>query len=406
MTAGILAAAITVAAALASQGDNTTVGVGAHTSFDRTWNWVVSKTDDQHSSVTVAQHEVFNVGYTITVGNGNPPTTDSNWAVQDGIFLFGGPFTVNSQSAVTASATQDGGTVTTAATIQVCATDSLYQSPISSYPYTGPPFGCHYTIALPDGTPGTVTAKVNFADGSSQTGSTSFDFAGGAGSTLEAGQPVIKAGSVNVVDSQAGVLGTVTAPVDALHPQTFHYSVPVDTSTCGSFDMPNTVNLIDPQTGGTVASASDTVHVTVTCPHVNGCTLTQGYWKTHSIYGPAAKPDPAWNLLANGPNTPFFKSGQTWLQVFNTPPAGGNVYYILAHQYEAAVLNKLNGASSTAAVDATMADAVTFFNSYTPAQAGALANNSAARKAANADASTLDNYNSGLIGPGHCGENS
>jgi len=170
--------------------------------------------------------------------------------------------------------------------------------------------------------------------------------------------------------------------------------------------MPNTVKLIDPQTGGTVASATDTVHVTVTCPHVNGCTLTQGYWKTHSIYGPAAKPDPAWNLLPNGPDTPFFKSGQTWLQVFNTPPAGGNVYYSLAHQYEAAVLNKLNGASSTAAVDAAIADAVTFFTTYTPAQAGALAGNNAARKAANADATTLDNYNSGLIGPGHCGENS
>ena len=406
MAVGIVAAGIAVAAALATQGDNTTVGVGAHTSFDRTWNWVVSKSDDQHSSVTLAQHEVFSVGYTVTVGNDNPPTTDSNWAVQDGIFLFGGPFTVNSQSAVTASATQDGGTVTTPGTIQVCATDSLYQSPISSYPYTGPPFGCHYVIALPDGTPGTVTAKVNFADGSSQTGTASFDFAGGAGSTLEAGQPVIKQGSVQVQDSVVGLLGTVSAPVDALHPQTFTYSVPVDTSTCGSFDMPNVVNLIDPATGHVVATAHDSVHVTVTCPHVNGCTLTQGYWKTHSIYGPAAKPDPAWNLLPNGPNTPFFKSGQTWLQVFNTPPAGGNVYYILAHQYEAAVLNQLNGASSTAAVTAAMADAVNFFNTYTPAQAGALASNSAARKAANADATTLDNYNSGLIGPGHCGENS
>ena len=70
------------------------------------------------------------------------------------------------------------------------------------------------------------------------------------------------------------------------------------------------------------------------------------------------------------------------------------------------MLNELNGASSTAAVNAAIADAVTFFNTYTPAQAGALASNSAARKAANADGTTLDNYNSGLIGPGHCGENS
>ena len=92
--------------------------------------------------------------------------------------------------------------------------------------------------------------------------------------------------------------------------------------------------------------------------------------------------------------------------MFNTSPAGGNAYYILAHQYAAAVLNQLNGASSTAAVDAAMAAAKSFLQTYTPAQAGALAKNSSIRTAAVNNAGTLDAYNSGLTGPGHCGENS
>lgn len=390
--------------ASADQAATTTVTVGAHTSFDRTWNWVVTKTDDSHSSVTIAQNEVFTLGYTITVGNGNPPTTDSNWRVQDGITLDGGgtPFTVNDMGSVTASATQ--GALTSSAPIEVCSVDPIFANPVS-FPFTGTHLLCHYSIPLPNGSVGTVNAKATFSDASSAFGSTPFDFL--PGGNLDGTQPTIIAGTVNVVDSQAGTLGTVSAPVNPLHPQVFTYTVTVPSATCGSFDLPNTVDLIDAHTGATVGHASDTVHVTVTCPHVNGCTLTQGYWKTHSVYGPAAKADPTWNLIApSGPNSPFFLSGQTWLQQFNTSPAGGNAYYILSHQYAAAVLNQLNGASSTAAVDAAMAAAKSFLQTYTPAQAGALAKNSAIRTAAVSNAGVLDNYNSGLVGPGHCSENS
>jgi hypothetical protein len=407
VAAGAVLALVFGGTALADQGSSVAIHPGAHTSFDRTWNWVVTKSDDQHSAVTIAQNEVFSVGYTITVSNGNPAYTDSNWQVQDGIpFATGDPagFTLNSSAAVTAAASQDGGTVSTQGAIGVCSTDSLYLNAVT-FPFTGLSLLCHYVIPLPDGTPGTVAAAATFSDGSKASGSTPFDFVTG-GANLEPGQPVVSAASVNIVDSQAGQLGSLTAPVDALHPQVFTYSVQVPSATCGSFDLPNTVNLIDPQTGLSVARATDTVHVTVTCPHVNGCTLTQGYWKTHSIYGPAAKPDPTWNLLSNGPNTTFFSSGQTWLQVFNTAPKGGNAYYVLAHQYMAAVLNQLDGASATPTVTSALSAAVSFFNTYTPAQAGALASNSAARQAALANAATLDNYNSGLIGPGHCGENS
>ena len=86
------------------------------------------------------------------------------------------------------------------------------------------------------------------------------------------------------------------------------------------------------------------------------------------IRRPAKPSDPTWNLLpgAQGANTPFFTSGQTWYQVFWTNPKGGSAYYILAHQYMAAKLNILAGAASTPQVDATIAWAETFFGTYGP----------------------------------------
>jgi hypothetical protein len=129
-----------------------------------------------------------------------------------------------------------------------------------------------------------------------------------------------------------------------------------------------------------------------------GCTLTWGYWKTHSSYGPAAHPDDTWNLI--GVDSQFFISGQTYYEVLQTNPKGGNAYYILTHQYIAVQLNMLNDASSTDEVDAAMAWATTFFNTYTPSSTLS----KMVRNDATSYAGTLDDYNNGLIGPGHCSE--
>jgi hypothetical protein len=143
---------------------------------------------------------------------------------------------------------------------------------------------------------------------------------------------------------------------------------------------------------------SDDASVTVTCtPPSSGCTLTLGYWKTHSIYGPASKPDSTWNLVG-GPDAAFFSSGMSWLTLFNTAPKDGNAYIILAHQYMAAKLNMLAGASSTAQVDAAMTWATSFFSTYTPTSTLS----TSVRDEAIANAGTLDAYNNGVIGPGHC----
>jgi hypothetical protein len=131
-----------------------------------------------------------------------------------------------------------------------------------------------------------------------------------------------------------------------------------------------------------------------------GCTLTQGYWKTHSIYGPAPKADPTWATVG-GPDASFFGTSASWYQVFNTPPAKGNVYYVLAHQYMAAVLNDNAGTSTTPAVDAAMTWAFDAFTANpNPASAFWVTN----KATATGYAATLDSYNNGLIGPGHCGD--
>jgi hypothetical protein len=137
----------------------------------------------------------------------------------------------------------------------------------------------------------------------------------------------------------------------------------------------------------------------VTTTFYQGCTLTQGYWKTHSEYGPAPY-DATWAELTDGADTDFFLSGKSYYEVLWTAPAG-NPYYILAHQYIAAELSILAGALDDA-VSSEMAAAKALLDTYTPAQVQAMSNNSAVKKSFTSLAGTLDKYNNGEIGPGHC----
>ena len=131
-----------------------------------------------------------------------------------------------------------------------------------------------------------------------------------------------------------------------------------------------------------------------------GCTLTPGYWKTHSEFGPAPY-DNTWALLTSGASTTFFLSGQTWYEAFWTAPAG-NAYYILAHAYMAAALNQLAGTSIPADVLTAFNTATGLFETYTPAQIAVLSGNNALRKQFVELAGILDDYNNGITGPGHC----
>ncbi len=135
-----------------------------------------------------------------------------------------------------------------------------------------------------------------------------------------------------------------------------------------------------------------------------GCTLTWGYWKTHGIpdCGDSANPhpDPTWLLLPGGlgTDTIFYLSGDTYCGVMLTAPKG-NPYYSLAHQFIAAQLNQLAGASIPQDVLDAFTEALALFQTYTPAQVKASAD---LKAQFNALVGILTDYNEGLIGPGHC----
>lgn len=113
-----------------------------------------------------------------------------------------------------------------------------------------------------------------------------------------------------------------------------------------------------------------------------GCTLTQGYWKTHPENWPAGY----------SPTASFF-GGATWLTTLGTPPKRGNAFLILAHQWIAATLNVASGASMPAGVKAAYDAGTTY-----------LGGGAGTADQAKAWAATLDAYNNGLAlnGPAHC----
>jgi len=149
--------------------------------------------------------------------------------------------------------------------------------------------------------------------------------------------------------------------------------------------------------------------VEVPCP---GCTLTPGYWKTHVEPTRDRAPpfDETWTKLDaittdgifQGSYEKFFGTGNDWYTVFWTNPKGGNAYYILAHQYEAAVLNTLAGASVPSNVATAINDAAVLLDKYDTNMNGLTGKNAGADRAKMITlAGILGDYNGGAL---HCDE--
>lgn len=170
---------------------------------------------------------------------------------------------------------------------------------------------------------------------------------------------------------------------------------------CGKYRVENVASFEATDTGAT-GEDDEVVEVDVPCPP--GCTLTPGYWKTHSANGPAPYDD-TWAQL--GEETSFFLSEKTYYEVLWTAPAG-NAYYILAHAWIATKLNVLNGATAPEDVQEAFAEAEQVFIKYTPAEIGALKAGKEMQLRAEilGYAFLLDEYNNGLAagGPPHCSE--
>jgi hypothetical protein len=352
----------------------------AKTSYDRDWTWTVAKSADQ-SSLKLSVGQTFTpVNYTVKY---DATKADSNFKVEGKITIKNpNPSAAATITNVTDEIDQGG--PPTAATVN-CGVN---------FPYNlagGGELVCTYSATLTSKTDGKNTAKVT-TDGTVPGGSGKADVTFGAPSN-ETDE------CVTVSDSNTGtnVSGQACAPADT--PKTFNYSRSVGPySTCGDYTVNNTASF---ETNDNKEKGSSTWTIKVNVPCAGGCTLTQGYWKTHSEKGPAPYDD-TWAKLANGANTPFFLSGKSYYEVLWTPPAG-NPYYTLAHQYIAAELNILNGADGSA-VSSQMTAAKTLFMSNTPTQVAT--GGKTLQNKFKALVGPLDNYNNGVSGPGHCSENS
>jgi hypothetical protein len=136
-----------------------------------------------------------------------------------------------------------------------------------------------------------------------------------------------------------------------------------------------------------------------------GCTLTQGYWKTHNQYSTQCVPDingnigplcVTWPVASMTLGSVNYSVSQL-VSILNTP-ASGNGLIALAHQLIAANLNIASGADGTAVAQA-ISDANALIGSLVipPVGSGSLA-----PSVTSTLITTLTSFNEGGIGPGHC----
>jgi hypothetical protein len=324
----------------------------AVTSFDRAWTWDIDKTSAV-TQVTISAGQTFVISYTVDVSAVN---TDTNFQVSGSIFI------TNPDPGNAAQITGVGDVITGFGAAPV----TCPQSPPFSLA-SGATVVCTYNSG--------AQATNVFGNLNTATITTTGTVGGGSSTAAVAfGSPANETDEcVDLTDSLAGALGTVCAP----GPHLVSYSYQVGPyALCDTYQILNTATFTTTDSG---ATGTDVVTVPVNVVGCgggggsgdNGCTLTPGYWKTHSDRGPAPYDDNWANLGALEEDTIFFLSGQTWFQVFWTAPAG-NVYYNLAHHYMAAKLNVLNGAAAPTAVLDAMADAEALFAAHAPAHIATL----------------------------------
>ena len=343
----------------------------ARTTYSRTYDWCLEESCDGPSSLTLSTGQVYMYPFSWTafVCGEN----DSDWNVL-------GTITVKNNTPYPATLTGlDLGFTEGQTPILDCG----IQFPFVLQP--GNELLCSFDADMANGNGGSYTATVVTSTPKVQGKQVMGGYAFGNPSTLM--------DACTMVNDNCG---TSTQVCVAQAPMTKSYTCPVGgLEECGEFQYQGISQMMTSDLN--IPGVSDcTIEENVICD--GSCTLTPGYWKTHSSYGPAPY-DATWANI--GENTVFFLSGKSYYQVLWTPPAG-NVYYNLSRAYIAAKLNILNGATVPQNVQAAYDAATAIFTAYTPTQVGAF--KGANRNQVISLASTLDSYNNGLIGPGHCSE--
>lgn len=372
----------------------------ASTRSVRTYTWTIAKAADR-SALTLAPGATGSVGYTVTLGS---TSTTGGWSAA-GTISITNPAPVAATLGSLSATTSSGAADVRCASLSVPARGSIE---------------CAWTLSLPSDASATLTIGASLLDAdafarSSYHGTADIGFANA--SVTNADQ------SVTVTDaSPAGALslGTVTAGQAPIS-----YALTIGPySTCGGRTFGNTATFVAPS--GATGSASASVAVTVECPKpsptptptpgptatptptptptpaptaaptpspvaTTNCTYTIGYWKTHG--GVTARYLPQ-TLGA----TTVSNSAQAFL-IFKKEDSSNGLEKLQA-QLLAAKLSIARGADPSA-VSATVAAADAQLRTYATRDWNKLSKSG--KSAVLELATTLDRYNNGVIGPGHCG---
>jgi len=424
-----------------------TVTKTAPTTFRRTWQWDITKSRGQingqpaPSSLVLTAGQTFLYPYAVRVFTTG--FADDQFSTSGVIQVTGNASVPGARSFTMTDA------ITGGFTPSVSCTGGNPQS------ITGAgPINCTWgPQALPDNSSRTNTAtatlqnvKYQIVGGPTNLGTTGFT--GTAAVTFGSTPTALRDNCVKVADvaqhktSGGSALGsTITNQLTSDNfsicvsgspgsaDQTLNYTTNIGPmnqfASCGEFRFDNTATLTT-NTTGTTDNSSVQTPISVAC--APGCTLTQGYWKTHNpSFGikPQGRKGPPihdwsdapawsswylWQFFGGTPNpTPSGKlevaipvqAAPTWFTNFTTPP-DGNPYYQASHQFMAALLNRANGASVPPNVDAALGEAWDFF--INPANVPAVNWSDATSTQLVQWGGLFGSYNEGLIGPGHCSE--
>lgn len=368
---------------------------GASTSLTRTYNWTIDKSADQ-SSLKLSVNQSFLVNYTVKV---DATYTDSDWAVSGKIEVYNS----SPMAAMINSVTDELDSV--GAIAVDCDVSFPYELP------GGETLVCTYSSSLPDTTSRTNTATAkqqtySYDPDGNATPSGDYDYTGSVNVNFTA--PTINQVDecIDVDDSFAGSLVTVCYGVDTL-PKEIKYSWSVGSYTaCGDYTATNTATFT---TNDTSATGSDSWPIAIKVP-CEGCTLTIGYWKTHAGFGPQADKVtpllPRWLGTTSGAKSIQVTTASQAVALLdfkgsnNVKDASNGINKLYA-QLLAAKLNIANGAGGSA-VAATITAADAFLANKNSLSWAGLSRSQ--KNQVNTWAGTLDQYNNGLIGPGHCSE--
>ena len=169
---------------------------------------------------------------------------------------------------------------------------------------------------------------------------------------------------------------TITGkPTNTAEPTATNTPEPTPTNTPTNTPEPTPTNM-----------ATNTPEPTATLPPGENCTRTQGYWKNHPENWPV-------NDITIGGIT---YTQDEAIEILKTPPRR-DATYILAHQLIAAKLNILSGADGSA-----VADTIAAADDWLVDNPLGSNPDNPGRQVGIALARMLDQYNIGIIGPGHC----